>query len=454
MKGALPRWTCLMVALYLASGVLCGVAHAADAGLSPPGPAIFDSDPDHIWNRTYGCLFVRQGAGGTAYGADVPDPLLWSQTRFVMTGESHRRAIACLDEFIHGHAERAVQDPVKRAILQHDLWALFDWVATGSFDWGGRRDWPKQDKQELETRLAKVIRRLALTPEQIRALPDTFADAVAAQRFATQYDPVNPQRPFLPPDLFSAGGAWVCLSAYSEQPTAAVHFTGRSRFLVFLRLPGGREATLEYLGRLRDLHAQPLLPGPGGFPGMLNLGLPQFPVGTAVALVRQAILIDSGGKLARTALTEDVQLRVYHAITPGERFMNYINGPSSHDQDFFEFQMSRPDLFTQKSGGLLAVRPGETAYATFSTHGVDPFEDKRGDRPGVVLNRCRSCHSDSGIHSVQSRLQWMKPWQNAGGQVVEESRDAIMWETEATLEHKVQGPEFLLLRKLWPGARD
>jgi hypothetical protein len=62
---------------------------------------------------------------------------------------------------------------------------------------------------------------------------------------------------------------------------------------------------------------------------MLNLALPQFPVGTQVALVRQAIVIDDRGELEPTAQTESVQLRVYHAITPGTQAMNFINGPSS-----------------------------------------------------------------------------------------------------------------------------
>ena len=133
--------------------------------------------------------------------------------------------------------------------------------------------------------------------------------------------------------------------------------------------------------------------------------------------------------------------------------MNYINGPSSHDQDFFEFQMSRPELFARRSGGLVAVSPGETAYATFSTHGMDPFEEHTfGGGPGIVLNSCRSCHSDSGIHSVQSRVQWMKPWQSAGAQVVEERRDPIAWETDATIARKEHSPEFLLLQELWSGT--
>jgi hypothetical protein len=92
-----------------------------------------------------------------------------------------------------------------------------------------------------------------------------------------------------------------------------------------------------------------------------------------VALVRQMV-IDDQGKLTPTALTESVQLRVYHAITPGTQYMNYINGPSSHDQDFFEFRIRRQDLFARHSVGLVAVHPGETEFATFSTHGTDAFE--------------------------------------------------------------------------------
>ena len=71
-----------------------------------------------------------------------------------------------------------------------------------------------------------------------------------------------------------------------------------------------------------------------------------------VALVRQMMVIDDQGKLTPTALTESVQLRVYHAITPGTEYMNYINGPSSHDQDFFEFRIRRQDLFARHSVGL------------------------------------------------------------------------------------------------------
>jgi len=383
-------------------------------------PAIFSSNPSDIWNRTWCALFLRQDDQGREYGADSLDPLLWYQTHNLLTGESHRLALADLDEFLRTHAEREIQDPLERAVFQRDLWAVFDWAAAGD-------NYPRE-RHELEARLAQVIRRVALTPEQIRALPDTYSEAAAGRL------------PLLPPDLFTAGGPWVCLSAWSDQPTAAVHFTGRSRFLVFMRLPGGRDATLAYVRELRSAHELPLT-GPDG--RFLNLKLAQFPAGTEVALVRQAILIDSERRLAPTSLTESVQLRVYRTITPGNTFMNFINGPSSHDQDFFEFRMSRPELFARHSGGLVAVAPRETEFATFSTHGLDDFESVHREGRGIILERCRACHVDSGIHSVQSRLQWMDASADPVG------GNPVAWETQATIHKKEQQPDFANLSSLW-----
>ena len=190
MLAARVKWRWAR-ALLIASVTLCGMRHLAPAQHPLSATAIFDSDPNHIWNRTYACLFVRKSADGTEYGADTLDPLLWPRTQFLLSGDSHRRAIACLDNFLESHGERAVRDPLKRAILQHDFWAVFDWVVK-SYDWEGRREWPEKDKQELETRLAEVIRRLALAPDQVRGLPDTYAAAVATHQFATDYDPRNP----------------------------------------------------------------------------------------------------------------------------------------------------------------------------------------------------------------------------------------------------------------------
>lgn len=400
---------------------------------STPPLTIFDPDPRHLWNRTYACLFIRQAPDGRQYGADALDPLMWPETRYLLTGESHSRALQCLDEFVSADAEHLVADPSKHAVFQHDLWALFDWAAASD-------DFPRQ-RRDLEVRLAAAIYRLAITTQQAHALPDTYAAAVASRQFATAYRPLNPQRAFLPPDLFQTDGPWVCLSAQLDEPTAIVHFSGRSRFLVFLRLPSGRADTVAYVEKLRSSHELPLLSGDSGV-RFLNLAVPQFPAGTQVALVRQAILIDNEGGLLPSQLTESVQLRVYHAVTPGTKYMNYINGPSSHDQDFFEVRMRRGELFAHRNGGLVAIQPAATEFATFSTHGFD-FEGQ-----GSILARCRACHSDFGIHSVQSRLQWMKSAEASATQGTHTPNDPIAWETQVTIARKEHQPDFTLLLTL------
>lgn len=403
-------------------------------------PAIFHSDPNHVWNRIYSCLLVRQSAAGMDYGIDALDPLLWPETRHLLIGDSHRKALSCLDEFLRSHSERTVHNPLKRAVLQRDLWAVFDWALGDELS---------RERHALEHRLAEAIGNLALTEQEIRALPDTYAAAVDEGRFAAEYDPVHPAQPFLPRDLFRPLGPWVCISAFSEQPTAVMHFSGRSRFLVFIRLPGGRDTTLGYLQKLRSWPEPPLVTDRSGL-SLLNLSIPQFPAGTTVALVRQAILIDTERRLIPTALTESVQLRVYRKITPGTPFMNYINGPSSHDQDFFEFRMSRRKLFAHDNGGLAAVNPGDEEYATFSTHGMDPFESRYNGPQGIILERCRACHSDSGIQSVQSRTQWVgRPNRTSEYVNSQEQPDPITWETNATIARKQQSADFRLLQTLW-----
>ena len=385
---------------------------------------------------------MREAADGRQFGADLPDPLLWSGTSHLLESDSHRRALSCLDEFLNSHAERAIADSTKRAIFQHDLWAVFDWAAEPN-------DYLPQ-RHELQIRLATAIRRLALTPDEARALPDNYAVAVASHRFARAYDQRNPQRPFLPPDLFLPDSSWICLSAYSGEPAGSLmHFTGRSRFLVFMRLPAGREATLSYIRRLRSSSQPPRIPNSRGAE-VLNLAVPQFPAGTEVALIRQALLIDAQGTLVPASLTETIELRVYRTLTPGTPYENFLQDPASHDQDFFEFRMFRPELFAGQSGGLVAVHPDEAEYATFATHGDDPLESTesyaRFLQPEPILERCRGCHTAEGIHSVQSRHQWMNPGPSAQTQGREENQSAIA--------AKLSRPDFKLLQQFWRPSPD
>jgi hypothetical protein len=355
--------------------------------------AIYASDPDHIWNRLFRLFYVRHTGDGHPYGGDELDPYLWEQTKYLLSGSSHDEALKQLDEFLQQHSERAVTDPLKRALFQRDLLAVYDWLSMP-------RDEQTPDRSELQKRVAEIIRRLAISEDELRTLPDNYDDAIRAHSFPTTYDPADPQHPFLPADLFDPTRSWVCLGEQQGRPVASDHlkfFGGRSVFLVFFQVPGGREKTLDYLRKLRDVpntwrlnRLAGLVPYPDP---------PQFPIGTTMALVRQIVLIDRYGNPTRTTLTESVQMRVYRTIHFD------LGGTGSHSQDFFEFRVSRDGLFSGHAGGLRAIAPGEKEFAVFHTHGIDVF-DSKGEKPeseeGVVLHGCSGCHEFAGIHSFLS----------------------------------------------------
>ncbi len=345
-------------------------------------------------------LYVRTAADGQEVGADRLDPLLWANTRHLLSGESHKRAVAVLDEFLNHHGEQLIPDPLRRAILQRDLWAVFDWAAYG-VDTAEQ----KEERNKLLVRLAAAIGRVALTNAQIQNLPDNLAAAVASKSFATRYDSMHPQVEFLPRDLLDTDGPWICLKANDGRTITPMHdhgFGGRSVFLVLLRFPGGRQATLDYLAKLRNFE-NPWM-GVNDRQPTLNPELPQFPTGTEVALVRRAILIDYQGKLVATRLVESIQLRHFRKFPgphddPAER--------DKQDQDVYEFQLSRKKLFAGEAGGLFSPEL-DFLFVQFQSMGIDALE--RADLEsggasklqGLVRNSCSKCHVAPGIFSLRS----------------------------------------------------
>jgi len=219
------------------------------------------------------------------------------------------------------------------------------------------------------------------------------------------------------PDLFNPDGPWVCIGQQQELPVASVHlefFQGRSVFLVFLRLPEGRDATLHYLQELRKVPSkwtpQPGFP-PDSAPRLRYPQPPQFPVGTSLALVRQMVLISDQGKFVPTHVTESVQLRVYRAIDPDPR-RNYLNSERFRtQQDVFEFRLDRRKLLVGETS-LRAVGAGEKEFPTFMTHGIDDFESSGQPQEAPIFS-CQACHYDPGVQSFisHSRMHFIPPAQ-------------------------------------------
>jgi hypothetical protein len=238
-------------------------------------------------------------------------------------------------------------------------------------------------------------------------LPDNYAQALASGAFAKDYDPAHRERAFLPPDLFD--GSWFYIDSTPEAfnsggvaPSHVQAFSGRSRFLVFMRLPQGRKATLAYVKALWSV-PQPWVQGPDSAAdqAVINPDLPSFPAGTELALVRQMTLFDDQGNLVPTPITESIQIRVYHAITPS--LQGCCPGDMSDitlnsGQDFYQFTLSRAQIFASKAGGLRTTGRDEKELSTFPQMGGDLIDDF-SENPALkktwlpALQACLACHS-------------------------------------------------------------
>lgn len=407
--------------------------------------APYDSNPQHLWNRLSEALFIRNAPDGERYGNAELDILFWDNSQHLLTSSSHQRAIQVLDEFIRGHGERLIRDPVKRALLQRDIWALFDWSADNNPqpESGGSAS---QARAGLQRRLAKVIKLLALSADEIGGLPDNSAEAELRLEAAG-----------FPRRLFASDGAWLLVGRADGTP-APEHisgFGGRSVFLVFVKFPGSREQAQRYLRELREF-VPALVYTDEGFPPVrttegkalrTNPVTPQFPVGTEWALVRRLCLIDDGGEIRATRLIESIQTRTYLSIpNVGGNFNELLDA-----QSVAEYQLDR-----EHAPALRAVKVGEKdfQFVHFRSMGVDPFERQSAavwarnlDRiREETLRTCKMCHMARGILSVNTYAAFGMAANRLNASTLES-------ETNATLAWKSRQFDWGLLRGLWLQSR-
>ena len=360
---------------------------------TPDARMVYDSDPNHLWNRLNKALFERTAPDGKHYGLDQLDILYWGRTTNLLSGASHQQALAVLDEFVNSHGERLIQDPLKKALLQRDLWALFDWV--------GVREQSPNRRHELASRLAIAIRRLELTTNEIATLPDNYTLAV------------KNHLPDLPAGLFNTNGVWINITirnALGLVPAHDLTFGGRSTFMVLFHDADGRKAGLDYL---KQLHAvEPMFVPSGNTNDPITMNhFPQFPTNSQWALARRMRVIDADGKIQTTHVVESIQLRTYLRLG-GPEYVEVTNvdgrvySQTIPPQRFNEFQMTRP------SAKMISLGQKEKGFIkTPFSNGLDPFEfsgfgSERSSSvmndPPIALQSCFQCHSQPGIYSVNS----------------------------------------------------
>jgi hypothetical protein len=384
------------------------------AGDAPDANTIYDSDTNHLWNRLNETLFERTAQDGKKFGLDELDILYWGRTTNLLAGVSHHQAISVLDEFINTHGEKLVQDPLKKALLQRDLWELFDW-STGYASSPNER----LARRELQSRLAIVIRRLGLTTNEIAALPDNYARTG------------KNSAPHLPTGLNQTNGDWLSVSDQNDiltVPTHVASFRGHSTFQVLVRFPKGRQSAIAYLDQLRRFEhvwiyvTNALATTNEPHESMsLNPHLPQFPTNTDWALVRRMCVIDADGNIQPTTVMESVQMRRYCGIgNPTFEIVTNMNGSLDSARiplvRFYEFQMNRRQNCQLRE---LGQSENDFNFVHFMGMGFDPFQYTSRNASNevevldsaslqtVTLDTCTQCHRGPGLFSVNSYTRFL-----------------------------------------------
>lgn len=399
------------------------ISFIAIAVISQTGSANETADPFDV---LFDIITIRKASDGSVITTESETPQLWKNSRYLVDDGAQEKLHNALKAF-DGLPKETIKSyaPLKRAILQHHLWCVFDWTTIPA----NRNSFTPSKFRAMESRVssdelfqlqrlfASTIRKLALSHQDILHLPSPLKATIAANTYSSDVDSEDAMMPYLPADVIDSDGPWVCIHRPDYPVPATLHAEAtdfRSAFLILLRLPGGRQETIEYLTALNAFQ-QPWLPGkqepfvniPGHQdlfrPGLhANPRTPNFPVGTQVALVKQALLIEESGKLVVSPLIQSVQLRTYLNVSVDRRLNNPGLGPSQAVAEF----VLQPRQMMQGKTPMRAVVSGERHHTSTFVHS-DPIENPRANNRGHAprLQSCIACHSAAGIHSINSRAQ-------------------------------------------------
>lgn len=413
---------CVVMLVFL-SGQLSGRAQGADDTADP-------------YDTLYDVIMTRYGPDGKAYGANEGSPSIFKESDFPFDDRTFKKFNAALDAFAALSQEKIeAYSDTQRALMQRHLWHVFDatipfrWIAdrSGEYIWGMSH---ADRRAAVRPKVALLIKRLALSKAQILALPDTRAVTVESGSFTRHHDSDDAFKPFLAADLYAKESSWVGID-FGEDPPAPFHqnkLRFRSAFLTFIRLPGSRTETSEYVKK-----------------GSRQKGdAKQFPVGTQFALIEQAFLISDIGEMILSPLTVSISLRAYLDV---ERSASRSGRDPT--QSVAEFVIQPRQLIqgnaVMKALGHRDIR-FEAGDVDIHNEAVEPFEDVpnvffREDQNDMLrrprLTLCMECHKSRGRRGIRggffSDLKDSRP------------EDIV----NVTLAHKRDHETWKALSKLW-----
>ncbi|MCA9092181.1 MAG: hypothetical protein KDA68_01740 [Planctomycetaceae bacterium] len=387
--------------------------------LRSEGPlAVYDADPGHLWNRLFSSFWIRKSHLPSKRGkepidriegGDTLDFLAWAGTTYWDEPETVSRVENLLDEFLTTEGEKLIADPLKRVMLQRDLWSPFDFLMNQNIARRGDSE-TRRKRTELCEKLARVMKRVALTREELAQLPNNYELALKSGRFDATHE-YDPGRDYLPVNLLTDADEWqeldfhrIKLSGDTETRFVFLHtleYRGRSYFRVFYRFPEGRKQLEEYLKQVDESGVNWKDSAQIGFIKLDEKKTPQIPVGTEVALLQFLMALDQDLQPVPTSIVEAVRVTVYKNVD-GTR-----DTTTNTNQGFNvgKYTLKRRLAFDgMRFGGLHREPDDFPAYRIIFESRSTVDWGPRG-RFFSLSAECRACHSDRGqvgVHSIPS----------------------------------------------------
>ena len=380
-------------------------------GLAASPEAIYSNDPNDSWNRIFYYLFSRRLI--TRMAPDFPEAApfaevqglvqstpLQASTRTFERNETGDRAIDPLyPSFISvpglfliltdptyqkfrksledAREDNSQRSTVARAMMQNDLWSAYDIIyrykhlkESGESDFANHR-------LEVLGLLGRVIRKIALRPDEIQSLPDDYSTA---------------RSKFPLPDLFGRDSDWLEVQWFPQRlHDESVDYRRVTR--VFLKPAKPPQDLQKFLNNFRREYQDPVIQLAG------------------VALITQPLMIDDRGRLSSSKLSTDVQFRMFEKSAQGTFLKTTIG----------IYEISRKNLLNRpESGGMIEERDTAMVYlpsagndytfASTLSGTIDP------STPIAVRarTRCAFCHGDKNLTVLMTFSMKVAPNEDPG----------------------------------------
>ncbi|MBC8289497.1 MAG: hypothetical protein H8E37_04185 [Planctomycetes bacterium] len=381
---------------------------------------VYEADPQHLWNRLFSAFYIRprklpatdEHPAMTRFeGGDAIEFLAWGSTTYWSGEAVSQKVTPLLDEFLNNGGVKLIRDPLKRAVFQHDLWAVYDHLIGQNIHRSGDLKTRKR-RDTLCRKLARCIQELSLTHNELKSIPDTYELAIRSGDFVSDHN-FEAARNYLPSGLLKNRDKWVEVDFYYPKmhedimdrfiSLHARSLQGRSHYRIFYRFPGGRPAVVDYLKMLDEKGVKWKRAAQFGFiPPPKDV--PQIPVGTEVVLLQLMMSMDEQLRPVPTSLVESVQLRVFRNVD-GSSEPKTNTGAGIN---ILDYRMQRRLLFDRLKSGGLHREPEEDRQYRVAIDGLKPkgpdwgFADKT-----VLFQQCVDCHMSPrhtrlGVASIPS----------------------------------------------------